>query len=83
MEIQIFKSSELTGKYGPGHNFFTVDQNGSDILVYPQDHIKRFMEICYMIRIVIPDFREFSGVRMTIRSLVSRVMKSGVIKMLL
>jgi GH43 family beta-xylosidase len=41
-ESPIFKSSELTGEYGPGHNSFTVDQNGSDILVY---HSRSYKEI--------------------------------------
>lgn len=38
----IFKSSELTEEYGPGHNSFTVDENGNDILVY---HARSYKEI--------------------------------------
>ena len=38
----IFKSSELTEEYGPGHNSFTVDENGNDILVY---HSRAYKEI--------------------------------------
>lgn len=38
----IFKSSELTKEYGPGHNSFTVDGNGNDILVY---HSRSYKEI--------------------------------------
>ena len=38
----IFKSSELTEEYGPGHNSFTVDENGNDILVY---HSRSYKEI--------------------------------------
>ena len=30
----VLKSSEEHGIYGPGHNSFTVDENGEDILVY-------------------------------------------------
>ena len=38
----IFKSSELTEEYGPGHNSFTLDDNGNDILVY---HSRSYKEI--------------------------------------
>lgn len=38
----IFKSSELTEEYGPGHNSFTVDENGNNILVY---HARPYKEI--------------------------------------
>jgi GH43 family beta-xylosidase len=30
----VFTTSELTSTYGPGHNSFTVDERGRDILVY-------------------------------------------------
>jgi GH43 family beta-xylosidase len=30
----VFVSSSVTGVYGPGHNSFTVDEQGRDILVY-------------------------------------------------
>ncbi len=38
----VFKSSEETGVYGPGHNSFTVDEQGRDILVY---HGRDYKEI--------------------------------------
>ena len=41
-EKPIFKSSEITDEYGPGHNSFTADQNGNDILVY---HSRSYKEI--------------------------------------
>ncbi|QYE33628.1 family 43 glycosylhydrolase (plasmid) [Polymorphobacter sp. PAMC 29334] len=30
----VFETSAVTGVYGPGHNSFTVDEQGGDILVY-------------------------------------------------
>lgn len=30
----VFQSSKATGQFGPGHNSFTVDEDGNDILVY-------------------------------------------------
>lgn len=30
----VFQSSKATGQFGPGHNSFTVDEEGHDILVY-------------------------------------------------
>ncbi len=30
----MLKSDETLGVYGPGHNSFTVDEEGNDILVY-------------------------------------------------
>lgn len=30
----VFQSSRTTGQFGPGHNSFTVDEEGHDILVY-------------------------------------------------
>lgn len=41
-ENPIFKSSEITEEYGPGHNSFTTDQNDNDILVY---HSRPYKEI--------------------------------------
>lgn len=32
--VPVFKSSPVTGVYGPGHNSFTVDEQGRDVLVY-------------------------------------------------
>lgn len=33
-QVPVFQSSAATGVYGPGHNSFTVDEQGRDILVY-------------------------------------------------
>jgi GH43 family beta-xylosidase len=39
----VFKTNEKTGQYGPGHNSFTVSEDGSkDILVY---HARNYKEI--------------------------------------
>lgn len=38
----VFKSSEKTGIWGPGHNSFTVDEQGRDILVF---HGRDYKEI--------------------------------------
>ncbi|MDQ0115543.1 GH43 family beta-xylosidase [Paenibacillus harenae] len=39
----VFRSSEVTGQYGPGHNSFTVSEDGAaDILVY---HARSYKEI--------------------------------------
>jgi len=32
--VPVFTSSPATGVYGPGHNSFTIDEQGRDILVY-------------------------------------------------
>ncbi|MEG3178616.1 family 43 glycosylhydrolase [Sphingomonas sp. RB3P16] len=32
--VPVFTTSEETGVYGPGHNSFTVDEHGRDVLVY-------------------------------------------------
>jgi len=32
--VPVFTSSVETGVYGPGHNSFTVDENGRDMLIY-------------------------------------------------
>lgn len=33
-QVPVFASSEETGVYGPGHNSFTVDEQGRDVLVF-------------------------------------------------
>lgn len=33
-EMPVFVSSDITKVYGPGHNSFTVDEQGRDVLVY-------------------------------------------------
>ncbi|WP_447406863.1 family 43 glycosylhydrolase, partial [Clostridium perfringens] len=33
-QVPVFVSSAATGVYGPGHNSFTVDEQGRDILAY-------------------------------------------------
>lgn len=38
----VFKTSEESGQYGPGHNSFTVDENGEDVLIY---HARNYKEI--------------------------------------
>ncbi|MBM7572616.1 family 43 glycosylhydrolase [Aquibacillus albus] len=38
----VFVSSEETSEYGPGHNSFTVDEDGYDLLVY---HARPYKEI--------------------------------------
>jgi GH43 family beta-xylosidase len=38
----VFVSSEETEEYGPGHNSFTTDKDGTDILVY---HARPYKEI--------------------------------------
>lgn len=30
----VFVSNDATGQYGPGHNSFTVDEHGADVLIY-------------------------------------------------
>ena len=41
-EKPIFESNEKTEEYGPGHNSFTVDENGNTVLVY---HARSYKEI--------------------------------------
>lgn len=41
-DVPVFQSSAATGVYGPGHNSFTVDEQGRDILVY---HGRDYREI--------------------------------------
>jgi GH43 family beta-xylosidase len=38
----VFRSSHANGIYGPGHNSFTVDEEGRDVLVY---HARNYLEI--------------------------------------
>lgn len=40
--VPVFQTSEETGQYGPGHNSFTVSENGEDVLVY---HARNYKEI--------------------------------------
>jgi GH43 family beta-xylosidase len=41
--LPVFKSSEITNQYGPGHNSFTISEDGrKDILVY---HARNYKEI--------------------------------------
>lgn len=38
----VFQTSEENGQYGPGHNSFTVDKHGEDVLIY---HARSYKEI--------------------------------------
>lgn len=38
----VFQTSEANGQYGPGHNSFTVSEDGEDVLVY---HARSYKEI--------------------------------------
>jgi GH43 family beta-xylosidase len=38
----VFRSSAATGQWGPGHNSFTVDASGADVIVY---HARNYREI--------------------------------------
>lgn len=38
----VFQTNEETGQYGPGHNSFTVTEDGQDVLVY---HARNYKEI--------------------------------------
>lgn len=40
--VPVFQTSEETGQYGPGHNSFTVSEDGEDVLVY---HARNYKEI--------------------------------------
>src|SRR5256885_2389472 len=40
--VPVFQSSDVTHEYGPGHNSFTVDRSGADVLVY---HARAYREI--------------------------------------
>lgn len=41
-QVPVFETCEATGVYGPGHNSFTVDERGNDMLVY---HGRDYSEI--------------------------------------
>ncbi|MNE60662.1 Extracellular exo-alpha-(1-_5)-L-arabinofuranosidase precursor [compost metagenome] len=38
----VFRTSEENGQYGPGHNSFTVNEHGEDVLIY---HARNYKEI--------------------------------------
>lgn len=38
----VFRSSPATGQYGPGHNFFTIDAAGRDVMIY---HARNYRDI--------------------------------------
>ena len=38
----VFRSSAATGQWGPGHNAFTVDRSGADVLIY---HARSYRDI--------------------------------------
>jgi GH43 family beta-xylosidase len=38
----VFQTTEENGQYGPGHNSFTVDEDGRDVIVY---HARNYKEI--------------------------------------
>jgi GH43 family beta-xylosidase len=40
--VPVFATNDSTGVYGPGHNAFTVDRDGSDVLVY---HARSYRDI--------------------------------------
>lgn len=40
--VPVFQTNEETGQYGPGHNSFTVSEDGRDVLVY---HARNYKEI--------------------------------------
>lgn len=39
----VFQSSRVTGQYGPGHNSFTYDDEGNDIIVYHARQEERYL----------------------------------------
>jgi len=39
----VFQSSRTTGQFGPGHNSFTVDEDGHDIFVYHARQEERYL----------------------------------------
>ncbi len=39
----VFQSSQLTGQFGPGHNSFTVDEDGNDVMVYHARQEERYL----------------------------------------
>ncbi|GIP21590.1 family 43 glycosylhydrolase [Paenibacillus sp. J22TS3] len=40
--VPVFQTNEETGQYGPGHNSFTVSEDGQDVLIY---HARNYKEI--------------------------------------
>ena len=42
-KFPVFQSSDITGQYGPGHNSFTVDEDGNDVLVYHARQEKHYL----------------------------------------
>lgn len=40
--VPVFKTSEENGQFGPGHNSFTVNENGEDVMIY---HARSYKEI--------------------------------------
>lgn len=40
--VPVFRTNEETGQYGPGHNSFTVNEEGEDVLIY---HARNYKEI--------------------------------------
>lgn len=40
--VPVFATSEESGQYGPGHNSFTVSEDGRDVLIY---HARNYKEI--------------------------------------
>ncbi|WP_019146865.1 glycoside hydrolase family 43 protein [Timonella senegalensis] len=41
-DVPVFESNDLTKAYGPGHNSFTVDEDGRDIIVF---HARSYRDI--------------------------------------
>ena len=39
----VFQSSAVTGQFGPGHNSFTVDEEGHDVIVYHARQEERYL----------------------------------------
>lgn len=42
LPVPVFQTNEETGQYGPGHNSFTVSEDGQDVLIY---HARNYKEI--------------------------------------
>ncbi|MNJ55326.1 Extracellular exo-alpha-(1-_5)-L-arabinofuranosidase precursor [compost metagenome] len=40
--VPVFQTNEENGQYGPGHNSFTVTEDGRDVIVY---HARNYKEI--------------------------------------
>lgn len=39
----VFQSSRATGQFGPGHNSFTLDEDGNDVMVYHARQEERYL----------------------------------------